>query len=396
MTCPLCGANAPPPFLLRESVPVHQNLPAATRAEAIAAPRGRLEMVACDGCGFVFNRAFDPALPRYGPGYDNAQSHSPAFAAHLDALARHLVEERGVRGARIVEVGCGRGDFLRRLVAWPGADNRGVGFDPACEEAVEFGGRLRFERRFYGPACEAPADVVVCRHVIEHVADPLALLRAVRGAPRVFFETPDVSWILRNGVVWDFFYEHCSLFSPGSLAHAFALAGFGEVRTRSVFGEQYLWVEATRNLPLPLWEGVGGRGGTRQDSMWRHPSHKGRGVKEAATAYSAQEPQRLNRWKQRLSALAAEGPVALWGAGAKGVTLAGLVDPAADLIDCVADINPAKQGRFVPGTGHPIVAPAALAARGVKTVVLMNPAYRAETLSMLPACGNPRLAAWDE
>ena len=68
-------------------------------------------MVACDACGFVFNRAFDPALPCYGAGYDNAQRHSPAFATHLEALARHLVEERGVRGARIVEIGCGQGDF---------------------------------------------------------------------------------------------------------------------------------------------------------------------------------------------------------------------------------------------------------------------------------------------
>jgi SAM-dependent methyltransferase len=379
----LCDAAAPPPFLVRQSVPVHQNLPAATRAQARDAPLGRLEMVACDGCGFVFNCAFDPRLPRYGPGYDNAQSHSPAFAAHLDALARHLVEERGVRGARIVEVGCGRGDFLRRLVAWPGADNWGVGFDPACDEAVELGGRLRFERRFYGPECaDVSADVVVCRHVIEHVADPLALLRAVRGAPRVFFETPDVDWILRNGVIWDFFYEHCSLFSTESLAYAFALAGFGQVATRAVFGGQYLWVEgAWESEPAPPLP---------------QPPTRGGGLDAAAAAYGASEPERLDGWKKRLAALAAEGPAALWGAGAKGVTLAGLVDPAADLIDCLADINPAKQGRFVPGTGHPIVAPSALAARGVRNVVLMNPAYRAETLAMLPSCGNPRLAAWEE
>ena len=88
-------------------------------------------MAACAVCGFVFNRAFNPALLRYGPGYDNAQAGSPRFAAHLADLVRHLVERRGVRGARIVEIGCGNGDFLRRLVTWPGADNTGIGFDPA-------------------------------------------------------------------------------------------------------------------------------------------------------------------------------------------------------------------------------------------------------------------------
>ena len=65
--CPLCAAPAPPPFLLRASVPVHQNLPAATASEARAMPRGRLEMVACQHCGFVFNRAF--AGLEYRPGY---------------------------------------------------------------------------------------------------------------------------------------------------------------------------------------------------------------------------------------------------------------------------------------------------------------------------------------
>ena len=53
-----------------------------------AMARGRLEMVACAACGFVFNAAFDAGLLRYGADYDNAQSHSPAFDRHLTGLAR--------------------------------------------------------------------------------------------------------------------------------------------------------------------------------------------------------------------------------------------------------------------------------------------------------------------
>ncbi|MDA8253270.1 MAG: class I SAM-dependent methyltransferase, partial [Rhodospirillales bacterium] len=239
--CPLCGAAAPAPFLRRDRVPVHQNLPQPSAAAARAVPRGTLAMAACAACGFVFNRAFDPALLRYGPGYDNTQARSPRFAAHLDALARHLVQRRGVRGARIVEIGCGDGDFLRRLIDWPGAGNRGIGFDPAYRGAdSERGGRLRFVRdRYRGE----PADVVICRHVIEHIAEPRALLAAL-GPARVFFETPCAGWILRRTVLWDFFYEHCSLFSAGSLAFAFARAGFAPRRVRRVFDGQYLWLEA--------------------------------------------------------------------------------------------------------------------------------------------------------
>ena len=103
---------------------------------------------------------------------------------------------------------------------------------------------------------------------------------------------------------------------------------------------------------------------------------------------------RLARWRGRLDALG-EGAVAVWGAGAKGVTFAGLVDPDASRIDCVVDINPAKQGRFIPGTGHPIVPPDALAARGVRHVVPMNPAYRAEIAATLAVSGGARLVDWD-
>src|SRR5262249_44790366 len=148
-------------------------------------------------------------------------------------LVRELVEGRGVRGCRVVEVGCGKGGFLRRLVAWPGAGNVGLGFDPSyAGPPTDLGGRLRFFRRFFDAGINLAADIVVCRHVLEPVADPPSLLRSVRTAlvasphARVFFETPCVEWILRRQVAWDFFYEHCSLFTADALATAFSAAGF--------------------------------------------------------------------------------------------------------------------------------------------------------------------------
>jgi hypothetical protein len=79
--------------------------------------------------------------------------------------------------------------------------------------------------------------------------------------------------------------------------------------------------------------------------------------------------------------------VALWGAGAKGVTLANLLDPARERIACVVDLNPSKQGCFVPGTGHPIVGPQKLPDYGVSSAILMNPNYRSENLALLRDVG---------
>jgi hypothetical protein len=61
------------------------------------------------------------------------------------------------------------------------------------------------------------------------------------------------------------------------------------------------------------------------------------------------------------------------------------------------DLNPNKQGRFIPGTGHPIVQPTDLPARQVKNAILMNPNYRLENLQLLDKAGiELNLIDWSE
>lgn len=375
--CPACGCRSLNCFLNRHQVPVHQNLVVADRQAARTVLRGELEMTSCEACGFVFNRIFEPHLLAYGENYDNTQSCSAYFDSYLDALAQKLVEQREVRHATVVEVGCGKGHFLRKLVEYPGSGNRGIGFDPSyVGPDTDMDGRLLFRRSYYDDACaDLPADVVVCRHVIEHVPDPPALLRSVRAAlqgrceTRVFFETPSVEWILRRQVVWDFFYEHCSLFSPSSLTRTFELAGFQIEHIEEIFGGQYLWLEARPALA---------------DSVGTEISHD---IVALAKAYGTREQVLQTEWPARLNALKQSGKTALWGAGAKGATFANLADPDCTLLDCVVDINPNKQGCYIPGSGHPIVAPEELPARGVHAAIMMNPNYHEENLRLLERAG---------
>lgn len=334
-------------------------------------------MAVCNECGFVFNNTFDLSRLSYGASYDNDQTCSSTFRTYLDSLVCHLTEDQGVRNCRIVDVGCGNGDFLRRLVTAPGTGNTGVGFDPAYSGPdTDCDGRLRYERRYYDAECaDTPADVVVCRHVIEHVPRPLELLRTVRealaGSPeaRVYFETPDVGWILRNQVLWDFFYEHCSLFTAESLTSAFQAAGFQVSQVKHIFGGQYLWLEATV--------------GTDNQPISRKPAD----IPALADQFADHEKDLLHKWDAALSSLQRRGKVALWGAGAKGVTFANLIDPARERLDCVVDLNPHKQGGYVPGSGHAIVDFHDLAARNVKSAILMNPNYLAENAALLREAG---------
>lgn len=376
IVCPVCESSQTATFLCREQVPVHQNLVMQDETSAVNIARGDLEMAVCSRCGFVYNKAFDLSRLSYGAVYDNNQACSPAFRGHLDELVRYLVSDRDVRDSRIVEVGCGDGSFLRRLVEAEGAGNSGYGFDPSYTgPLVERDGRLRFVRDYYSPeyADDIPADVVVCRHVIEHVPDPVSLLRAIRRAlanspqARVFFETPDVGWILRNQVIWDFFYEHCSLFTPGSLTAAFENAGFEVESVRRVFGGQYIWLEAT----------------TARGSSATTETRDQDGTALLARRFAEAERALRQTWEDRVRNLAAEGKVALWGAGAKGVTFAHLMDPQHTLVNCLVDLNPQKVGGYVPGTGHPIVDYPELAPRNVSSAIVLNPNYLAETQALL-------------
>lgn len=370
--CPVCDGTRRFAFLERERVPVFQNAPRASAEEARAIPRAALRLVACETCGFVANDAFDPESMRYAGGYENEQSHSGVFEAHVDALVDGLVQS-GLRGKRVLEAGCGAGAFLRRLCR--AGDNTGVGFDPAYRgPASDLGGAVRFVADYYRGPAGADADtrgfdVAISRHVIEHVPDPRALLRALRAAcggradARLLLETPDVEWILAHRVVEDFFYEHCSYFPAGALCYAARLEGFRVTRHTSLFGGQYQWIEAAADAP-------------EKPALPEAPDVER--ICALARRYAHEVPARITALARRVGALAAEGGVAIWGAGAKGVTLVDLCDPERRLVACVVDINPRKQGRFVPGTGHPIVAPEALREKGIRHVIVMNPNYEQE------------------
>jgi SAM-dependent methyltransferase len=346
----------------RLGVPVHANVPLETALAARATLRGDLRLACCRSCGFVTNLAFEEELLRDGKDHEAPSTHSQALEKHTESLIGALIEA-GCREKFVLEIGCGQGTFLRRLCA-EGA-NRGVGFDPAYRgaESVVAGG-VSFKREFFcGQRTDESPYLVLCRHVIDHVSDPTRLLKDVvdslgreRGA-RIAFELPSVDWVLDQSMFQDFCYERPSYFSAASARFAFEHAGFTEVELTPTFGGQYLW--ATAEHPL------------RRRRAPARPSPDD--VMKAIARHLLCEPASRAAARLKLEGLNATGPVAIWGAGAKGVTFLNLVDPRCELVDCAVDTNPSKQGKFVAGTGHPIVSPADLARRGVRHALVMNP-----------------------
>jgi SAM-dependent methyltransferase len=377
--CPVCGNDSTRGFLTIEQVPVYCNVLLDTALEALAMPRGDLAMRFCENCGHVFNGSFNPSLLEYSQAYENSLHFSGKFDEYARALAERLVHRYDLHGRTVIEIACGKGDFLRLLCRL--GDNTGIGFDPSYVPAAAAPEeRVTFVQDYYSDRyASGRADLVSCRHALEHVPDPRVMVSTAAEAlvaepPGVtYFEVPNVRYTLMDGGIWDLIYEHYSYFSEQSLAFLFQQAGYCILDLGQSFEGQFLYVEATRGDTRACPEQEPAE--TRESQV----AH----VEAFADAYHA----KLGEWRATLHGLREAGRTpAVWGAGSKGVMFLNTIAREAGL-QTVVDVNPRKHGKFVAGTGQRIVSPRALGDMGVDTVIIMNPAYRDEIASELRGLG---------
>jgi hypothetical protein len=378
-TCPACGGSPLEVFFESRGVPVHCNVLHETRADALTAETGDIRLGFCGVCGMIYNVAFDPARMRYGLGYENALHVSERFREYAREAAQGLVDRHGLVGARVVEVGCGDGYFLRLLCGLAGS--RGWGFDPSWPGDVTPGDAsdVIFVRDGYqSGAVGEDVDLIIGRHVLEHVADPRAFLRSLRatpgrrGRPILFVEVPDARETLNRGAVWDILYEHCSYFTPRSLRSLFRSEGLETLRIAAAFGGQFLQADARP-------DGAGMRRISRSAEV--------AALEAAAAGFSEAYAARVGRWRAEVERLRAAGRrVVVWGAGTKGVMFVHTVD-AGRAIEEVVDINPKKHGKYVPATGQEVVPPERLQRRPPDVVLVMNPLYVTEVEKRLDGLG---------
>ncbi|GAB4165190.1 MAG: class I SAM-dependent methyltransferase [Terrimicrobiaceae bacterium] len=363
--CTGCGSSQLSAPVEIPNQPVIMNYRFATARAARVVPRRTLELVECGVCGLIFNRAFDEAAVPYDENYENRQDQSPVFTRHTDQVARWITGQLGPE-PRILEVGCGKGVFLKSLVRLSGGT--ADGYDTSYEGPTGRRGRVAFHRSYISAQdVKKPYDAIVCRHVVEHVArigdflKELAAIATAAGVPTVFLETPRLEWIIRSRSAWDVFHEHCNYFTTSALYELCRLAGFRVIRQRQAFDGQYQLLSlqvAKRRAVAP--------------SVTPAPciGELGLVVKHAfdQLATRVDKMRRGGRW-------------AVWGAGAKGMCLANRA--TGEPPTCLFDKNPAKQGIFVPGAAVPVVAPTAAALHDLSLVVIVNPTYKTEILSTL-------------
>ncbi len=375
--CKACGSGDVQIFYSIEGVPAHSCLMLSSRQEALAFPRGDIELGFCRGCGFIGNVRFDLALNRYSAAYEETQAYSPRFMRFLDEVWDDQIDrfELGP-GMTALEIGCGKGEFLVGLCERSGC--AGIGVDPAYRPErtrSTAADRMTFIRDLYGPKySHLQADYLCCRHTLEHIApvrDFVRLVRETIGERRhvnVFFELPDMERVLEQGAFWDIYYEHCTYFTRGSLARLFRSAGFDVHRLYKAYDDQYLMLEA---------QPAGGP----TDALL--PQENDLGVVTSLVGrFERQVRDRLQSLSDTLAQHRARGHrLAIWGSGSKCVSLVsslGLAVSHGAELPAVVDINPHKHGKFLAGSGLEIVSPDALCPLRPDVVLVMNSIYTEE------------------
>jgi SAM-dependent methyltransferase len=372
--CPNCGGDRIEGFFEIKNAPIFSLVTVKSKEEALNVPRKNIELGFCHSCGFIFNRLFDTSIDYFTLGYEDQQGFSATFMNYLKKISENLIEKYDLKGKTLLEIGCGKGDFINLLTEL--SEGKGIGIDPAYQEGRQNNPDLTFYKEFYNlEHGKLPADFICCRHTLEHIHGTQAFLQLIRdsldGQTRkiIFFEIPQITRILDVQAFWDIYYEHCSYFSAGSLARLFRSTGYEILDLRLDYNDQYLLIEArpaltpsTKTFPV-------------EESIEEQ--------KARVETFKVKIREQLNDWRKKLTALKADGKkTVVWGGGSKSV---GFLTNFADLelIEYVVDINPHMENNYIPGIGKKYVQPRFLKEYKPEAVIIMNGIYKDEITKTL-------------
>ncbi len=353
--------------LFRDPLLRYTNMPRVAQClpdqAMLADDRGQdLTIWQCSGCGLVQLRdapvAYYKDVIRSSGLSDEMRSFRRVQFA--DFLGRHMLA-----GKRLLEVGCGRGEYLA-LLGEAGADASGLEHAESSVAACRLAG-LQVRQGFIDHAEAdldgAPFDGFAMFNVLEHLPDPNATLRGIHrnlqdGAIGLV-EVPNFDSMLRERQFAEFMSDHLCYFTAATLTAALSMNGFDVVSCAEAWRGYVLSMVVRKRHQLDL------------------------------SAFDAHQAQRCADVRAHLQRFSPKG-VAIWGAGHQALALIALFG-LQDSIRYVVDAAPFKQGKYTPATHIPIVAPSTLATDPAEAVIVMAAGYSDEVARTIRAQFDRRL-----
>jgi SAM-dependent methyltransferase len=338
-TCPACGHHVAVGFLDGGKHPLSILAWPASREEAQGMKRLPLDFLRCVDCGHVYNQGFEYDEVPYSEKPNLMFNNGITWGDHLASI-RDKILARVPENPVIVEIGCGDGQLIRALAdACP--SGRYIGFDPSGTLTAD---RPNIEAHacLFDPAVhlkEFKPDLIISRHVMEHLKNPLAFIQAIAFAATwegldtsLFIEVPCIDRVFHTGRTIDFFYEHNSHFTTTSLNRFLSRSSSRVDGIERGYGDEVVYGFAR----------LGGR--VDQLTFARDALAFSQRAEAGKTSVQAQLATWLERGKR----------IAIWGGTGKSSTFINRFELDAERFPCVVDSDPGKVGTFVPGTGQEI------------------------------------------
>lgn len=336
----------------------YKNMPKAAQylpdAASLESDKGvDLEVCQCSGCGLV-QLSNDP-VPYYKEVIRAASISKEMNEFRKEQFCR-FVQTYSLRGKKIIEIGCGRGEYLS-IMQQTGADAYGLEqLAESVNHCIKNGlnvskGFVRRSSTLKG----APFDAFFILNFLEHLPDPNSTLRGIcnnlnNGAVGLI-EVPNFYMILRKNLFSEFIGDHLFYFTRETLSSTLMQNGFEIIECNEVWHD-YIISAVVRKRGI-------------QDLSQFH---------ESQTRLKNEINEYIHRFDNK--------KVAIWGAGHQALAIISLIN-LAERIKYVVDSAPFKQGKYTPATHIPIVSPDALNSDPVDAVIIMAASYSDEVARII-------------
>ena len=387
MNCRGCGAHLHLPLIDLGTAPPSNAYISAAQLDQ-AEQWVPLRVLVCDACWLVQTEDYRAADSLFDADYAYFSSFSSSWLAHAERYVAEMTERFGLNTqSRVVEIAANDG-YLLQYVAGRGIPCLGIEPTASTARAARAKG-LEIRELFFGETVGRQlaeegweADLMAANNVLAHVPDINDFLKGFAALLKptgvATFEFPHLLRLMAEHQFDTLYHEHYSYLSLTAVQALCARNGL------ALFDVEEL---PTHGGSLRVF--VQRAAGVRQVSAAVGEllaRELGRGVKTAAYYASlAPAAERIKHELLRflLQAKAEGKRVVGYGAAAKGNTLLNYAGVRGDLLTWVADANPHKQGKYLPGSRIPIVEPARIAAERPDYVLLLPWNLRDEVAQQL-------------
>ena len=356
---PVCACRVCGSAFFEKQLLHYENMPKSAQnfpdAAALADETGAdLTVCQCSGCGLV--QLNNEPVPYYREVI-RAAAVSAVIKDFKTRQFADFIQKYSLHGKKIVEIGCGRGEFLALLQTLE-VDAYGLEYsESSVAQCVKNGLKVSagYPDRETGVLTGAPFDAFLLLMFLEHMPDPNSALKTIHdnltdGAVGLV-EVPNFDMLLRNKLFSEFISDHLFYFSRETLQTTLNVNGF-EVLECGELRDDYVISAVVKK-----------RGRLDISSFYD---------------YQTQIAAGINAYIDRFG----EKKVAIWGAGHQALAIAALTK-IAGRIRYVIDSAPFKQGKYTPGTHLPVVAPDTLRTDPVEAVIVMAASYSDEVAGIL-------------